>query len=277
MSTASRRRLAQIVREPECDLAEAALLCCVEADPALDVEGQLLRIDALADRLRSTNRLPSGEAVHDARALGRFLADDLGFTGDTETYNDPRNGLLSEVLERRRGLPITLSILLLAIARRLRVPAYPIALPGHVVVGVIGEAGSDRPVVVDPFHDGRLVDEPELASRVRALTHGQLGFRRAMLRPTPAPALIRRVLNNLTRDFTSAGSQTDALWTVELKLLLPGSVPDDHRVLGELLVALGRFDEAADAYEAYVELVDGDAPDITEVSRQAIRARAKLN
>lgn len=273
MPSASRQRLSRIVRTADCDLAEAALLCCVEHDPALDVDAQLLRIDALADRLRSGGWAPIGDPAADARAIGSYLSETLGFTGDTESYNDPRNALLSEVLERRRGLPITLSILYVALARRLDVRAWGIGLPGHFVVGVAGE---ERPVVIDPFRDGRLLDETELGRRVHELTGGRVAYSRNMLRPTPPAAVIRRVLNNLTRDFTNATAYGDALWTVELKQLLPGTVPDDHRARGELLLKVGRFDEAAEAFEAYVAEAD-DPPDALEVSRQAIHARAKLN
>lgn len=273
MPSASRRRLARIVRTADGDLAEAALLCCVEHDPALDLEAQLLRIDALADGLRSSGFVALGDPVSDARALAAYLYGTLGFTGDAETYNDPRNGLLSAVLERRRGLPITLSILYVAIGRRLRLPVFGIALPGHFVAGV---GGADRPVVIDPFHDGRLVDEAELTEWIPQLTGGRLAFSRNLLRPASPAAVIRRLLNNLTRDFTSSNAYADALWTVELKQLLPGTVPDDHRARGELLLKVGRFDAAAEAFETYVIEAD-DAPDAVEVSRQAVHARSKMN
>lgn len=273
MPSASRKRLSRIVRTADCDLAEAALLCCVEHDPSLDVDAQLLRVDALADGLRTGGFAPLGDPAADARSLATYVSGDLGFTGDRESYNDPRNGLLSEVLDRRRGLPITLSILYVALGRRLHLPIFGIALPGHFVVGV---GGGDRPVVVDPFHDGRLVDEPELTEWIPQLTGGRVAYSRNLLRPSTPATIIRRVLNNLTRDFTTSNAYADALWTVELKQLLPGTVPDDHRARGELLLKVGRFDEAADAFETYVLEAD-DAPDTVEVSRLAIHARSKLN
>ena len=273
MPSASRRRLSRIVRTADCDLAEAALLCCVEHDPSLDVDAQLLRIDALADGLRSSGFEPGADPVADARGIASYLRDTLGFTGDVASYHDPRNALLSEVLDRKRGLPITLSILYVALGRRLGVRTWGIGLPGHFVVGV---AADERPVVVDPFHDGRLLDEADLGARVRELTGGQLAYSRNMLRPIAPAAIIRRVLNNLTRDFTTANAYADALWSVELKQLLPGTVPDDHRARGELLLKVGRFDEAAEAFESYIAEAE-DPPDAVEVSRQAIHARAKMN
>lgn len=273
MTVSSRDRLARLVRRPDADLAEAALLCCVEADPSLDVDGALLRIDALADGLR-TSGFHASDPMADAQALATYLAGRHGFRGDEDTYDDPANALLSEVLNRRRGLPITLSILYVAIARRVAVPAFAIGLPGHVVTGV---GGGERPVVIDPFHGGIALDEEALARRVDTATGGRLGFRRAMLRPASTAMVVRRLLNNLTRDYSRAGRSRDALWAVELKLLLPNRVPADHRTRGNLLEQLGRYDEAAAAYEAYLEVVPAAAGDADEARYAAVRNRARMN
>lgn len=268
----TRQRLLRLVRRPDADLAEAALLCAAELPGSHDVDTTLLRLDALADDLRSRGFVP-GEAEDDAAALTEHLGVRHGFHGDHEDYHDPANALLGEVLDRRRGLPITLTIVYVAIGRRLRVPVYPIALPGHVVAGI---GGDERTVVIDPFHGGPQLGEADLTRRVEQTTGGRLAFRRSMLRPSPAVNMVRRLLNNLARD-TTADRPRDALRAVDLKLLLPNRLPDDHRVRGELLGRLGRFDEAAAAYERYLEVVTEDAPDREEVRRAAIRSRARLN
>ncbi|MDX1621785.1 MAG: transglutaminase-like domain-containing protein [Nitriliruptorales bacterium] len=273
MSLATRRHLARIVRQPDCDLAEAAALCCIESDPSVDVDATVLRVDALADGLRSRGFEPL-EPVTDAKALTAYLHGTLGFTGDVIDYHDPDNALLTRVLDRKRGLPITLSVLYVAIGRRLGISTFGIGLPGHFVAGIGAE---DRPVVVDPFHDGTLLDERAITERVHAATGGAVQFTRSMLRPATPATIVRRILNNLTRDFTNRSEYADALWTVELKLLLPGAPPDDHRARGELLLQLGRFGEAADAFETYVEGAPDDAPDRDEVAARAVRSRAKLN
>jgi regulator of sirC expression with transglutaminase-like and TPR domain len=273
MAEDPRQRLLRLVRRPDADLDEAALLCAAELSGDLDVDATLLRLDALADDLRSRGFV-AGEPTLDADALTHHLAVRHGFSGDSEHFHDPANSLLDAVLERRRGLPITLSIVYVAIGRRLGVSAYPIALPGHVVTGI---GGADRPVVVDPFHAGRRLDEAAISERVTELTGGRLSFRRAMLRPTPAVNVVRRLLSNLTRDLTRLERYADALTTVDLRLLLPNRLPDDHRVRGQLLGRLGRFDEAAAAYERYLEVVSEDAPDREEIRRAAISSRARLN
>jgi regulator of sirC expression with transglutaminase-like and TPR domain len=274
MSDATRARLAQLVRRIDADLAEAALLVAAEAAPDLSVDATLLRIDALVDTLRVDGFRAAGDPAVDAAALADALGAVRGYRGHDPGARVPDDALLHRVLDRRVGLPITLSILYVAVGRRLHVPAFPIALPGHVVVGV---GGGDRPTVVDPFHRGVELDEAAVADRVHASTGGQLGFRRAMLRPASPAGIVRRLLNNLTHDYHAVGAHRDALWTVELKQLLPGPVPADDRVRARLLDQLGRFDEAAEAAEAYLEAAGPEAEDAEEVRRSAIRSRARLN
>lgn len=273
MSDTASHRLVTLVRRADADLAEAALLCATGCDPEVDVDVQLLRVDALADQLRTaTTELGRGEAA--ARALARHLGGELGFHGDPARFHDPESSLLHRVLDTRQGLPITLSILYVAIARRLDVPAWPIALPGHVVVGV---GDGERPQVLDPYHGGQVLGEAQLRDRVGAATGGRVAYRRAMLRPTPAVTMVRRLLNNLTRDLLAAEQPATALWTVEVKLALPNHVPEDHRERGELAAATGRFDVAAAAFERYLELSSGDDEDRRRARRAAIEARARMN
>lgn len=274
MSEASRTRLARSVRRSDADLAEAALLVAAEARPDLSVSASMLRLDALADVLRTGGFRATGTPHADGPRLAGEVGATLGFRGHEPGGRVPEDALLDHVLQRRRGLPITLAIVLVSLARRLDVPAFPIALPGHVVVGI---GGGERPVVVDPFHGGIELDEAALAERVERTTGGQLAFRRAMLRPASPPDVVRRLLNNLTHDYTRAGRPRDALWTVEVKQVLPHRVADDDRVRGRLLDQLGRFDEAAAAYEAYLTTVGDAAADAAEIRRAAIRARARMN
>lgn len=273
MTVPGPEQLVRLVRRNDADLAEAALLVAAGCDPALDVEVALLRVDALADQLRPS-ALADQPLTVAAQGLADHLGGELGFRGATARYHEPDSSLLHRVLDSREGLPITLSALYVAIARRLRLPAYAIALPGHVVVGL---AEGDLPVVLDPFHGGVQLDEPELVERVRTATNGRLTYRRAMLRPSPAVNLTRRMLHNLTRDLGAAGRLDEAVWTVHTKLALPNRLPEDHRDLGDLEVRRGRFDLGAAAYERYLELTRGDDPAREAARRAAVDARARMN
>jgi len=260
-----------VVRQADADLAEAALLIEVEADPDLDVEITLLRIDALADAFLTT--WGGGDADAGADALRSFMFGQQGFTGQREDYHHPDNALLSRVLERHTGLPILLSVLYTSVARRAGLAAWGIAQPGHFYVG-IGDTA--RPIVLDAFDDGRPVSHDELAERLRVATAGRVKFARAQLRPVSPAMTVRRILNNLTRDYTNRGEVDNALWSIELKMVLPNTIPDDHKARGELLSHVGRYAEAANAFEHYLDL-SPDTGDGDDIRARAIRARAKLN
>ncbi|MFA9444294.1 tetratricopeptide repeat protein [Egicoccus sp. AB-alg6-2] len=267
----TRSRLVSLVRRHDADLAEAALLVGAEAHPDLDVDRALLRLDALADGLRASG-FRAGDPDTEAAALRTYLGHAHGFRAAPGPA--PDTVLLPDVLDGRAGVPVTLTMLYVSIARRVGIKAYPIALPGLVVVGI---AAGERPLVIDPSRGGAPLDHDQLAQHVHRATTGQLGFRRSMLRPSPAVNVVRRQLNDLTRAYLAEQRHLDARWAIELKLLLPNRMPDDHRVHGELLAQVGQFHLAAQAYESYLELVGPDASDAEEVRRAAIRARARLN
>lgn len=272
MSLWTRQRFAELGRRPSCDLAEAALLCCAEVEPDVDIDAELLRLDAYADQLLTTGFRP-GDAHANAHALGRFLGDDLGFTGDVADYHDPQNGLLTRVLDRRRGLPITLAIVYEAVARRAGIRAFGVNAPGHFLLAVQGHDERRAPAILDPFHGGEVLDEAGADARVQRATQGLGRFTRTLLRPSPPAVVLRRLLNNLTRDFLHRGDAEDALWTVELKRLLPDTGEEDLRAVSELLIQLGRYLEAAELIED--EVGRGDVDD--GLVHLAIRARAKMN
>lgn len=274
MSEASRAAFAATVRRDPVDLARACLLLAEEAEPGLDAQAAVRRLDELtaaaAEHLRGrTGPRDLAEGLH--RALG----DGAGFSGVAQEAGELRSSLLHHVLRRRRGLPILLSVVWLEVARRLGVPAHGVGLPGHFVVGV-GEPG--RAQLVDPFHGGRLLGVDEADARVRALA-GR-GLMPGDLDPTPADALLLRVLTNIralsARPDPSLVLTRTHLWSVELALLLPRHPAALRRERGEVLARLGRFAEAADELSAYADAVrpvDADAARVVALAARAARAR----
>ena len=144
-------RFHEIAARPEAalDLSEAALLIAREEYPDLDVGLYLARLDGLGSALRER----AGGAGMDATlaALNRLLFEDQGFRGNTESYYDPRNSFLNDVLDRRTGIPISLSTVYMEVGRRGGIEMEGVGLPGHFVVRV---ATPDAPLLVDPFHGG---------------------------------------------------------------------------------------------------------------------------
>jgi hypothetical protein len=260
MSAASRRRFADVVRADRVDLGLACLLVAAEVDHDLDVDDSLATLDELAAHCRQA--VPPGAApAAAARGLGAVLGERLGFAGRPEDYADLRSSLLPEVLRRRRGVPILLSVVWTEVCARLDVPAWCSSLPGHVVVG-LGDP-DDEHVVVDPFAGGLPV-----------ATDG--------LRPWSEVDLVTRVLTNVRalaqRQGPSLEAARTALWAVELSLLLPRHDADLRRERGELLVRLGDHVAGAEALEEYALLVDDVDPAAAERCRRGARqARARLN
>ncbi len=299
MNEAYRERLGTMVRDPACDLAEAALLCCMHAQRDLDVAVALRRIDALAEGLRASGFQPqsrqgrgrcggtSEAATADARALAGYLAGGLGFSGE-ETTHGPRDGLLTTVLEHRCGPPTALAIVYIAVGRRLALRVFGIDTPGPLFVGVGGgapDSAATRPAVIDPFHHGAILDDAMLAEQVRAETAGQASYQRSMLRPASPPVIIRRLLDDLTTGHLEQGDGRSALEAAHLKRRLPGSGPGDVLAVGQLLALLGRYRESAETLEDYLTEVVGElelaatagGPELAAMARVAGRARSKMN
>jgi regulator of sirC expression with transglutaminase-like and TPR domain len=247
MTAASRQRFAALVREDEIDLGLACALIAVEADPSLEADAAVQGLDDLAARLPAT-----GTGYDRLRAV-------LGeFHGDAEDFADLRASLLPEVLRRRRGLPILLSVVWLEVARRAEVDAFGASMPGHYVVG-LGDPDGDH-TVIDPFRGGRPVTLTAPPARW-----------------TEVPTLLR-ILTNVRTWAGSADRIRTALWATELALLLPGHPAELRAEHGRLLARTGDYRRGADELEAYADVVDSlDAETATAVRREARMARARLN
>ena len=275
--SATRRRFAEVVRSEPVDLGLACLLVGGEVEPSFDVDRPLAVLDALASTARP--HVPRGSGVAAAaEGLRVALGEQAGFAGFAEDYSDLRSSLLHEVLRRGRGLPLLLSVVWLEVAARLDVPAYAVALPGHVVVG-IGDA-EDEHVLVDPFAGGRRLTPDEVAERVRLATGGPV--LPGMLAPVDPADLLLRLLTNVraltARQAPSLEVSRTRLWAVELSLLLPRHPLELRRERGELLVRLGRHLDGAEELETYALVVEEADPAAAEVARREGRlARAQLN
>lgn len=277
MTAASRARFAEVVRAEPVDLGLACLLVGCEVEPELDVDLPLALLDAhaAAARARVPRRARPREA---AEGLRIALGEQAGFAGSGQDYADLRSSLLHEVVLRQRGLPLTLSVVWTEVAARIGVAAYPVALPGHVVVG-IGDP-DDEHVLVDPFAGGRLLHDDEVQERVRAAT-GR-GATDDDLRPARPEELLLRLLTNVraltTRQDRLLESARTRLWAVELALLLPRHPVALRRERGELLVRLGDHLGGAAELEALgAVLEDADPVQAEVVRREAGLARSRLN
>jgi regulator of sirC expression with transglutaminase-like and TPR domain len=183
------------------NLARGALLIALEEYPRLDVEGYLDELEDLATRVEarcSANEPPVFRLGHPHAEM--FDVD--GYRGDPQNYYDPRNAYLNEVIDRRVGIPITLSIVFLHVATRLGFTAFGVGLPGHYIVKVQFELNE---VYVDPFHNGTTLTMPEIGALLRQVTGGQGQLGREHLRAWNGRETLTRVLANLQSMWMRAG------------------------------------------------------------------------
>ncbi|MFE9772778.1 tetratricopeptide repeat protein [Streptomyces sp. NPDC005931] len=268
-----RRRFAEEARSERPDLSTLCLLVGAEADGTLDeagMDGAQVELDRLAGRLPYRPGAPGAWA----HALRELLGGRYGFHGTPGDYRRLESSLLHEVLRRRRGLPILLSVVWLEVARRVGAPVYGVALPGHFVVG-FGEA--EEQVLADPFAGGRVLTGADAELLVVGATGAPLDA--SMLTPADPLDVVLRILNNIRAWAAARPERSDvSLWAVDLSLLLPSHPARLRYERAQLLVQRGDFLDGADELEAYAEILAAvDGPAAERVRGQARAARALLN
>jgi regulator of sirC expression with transglutaminase-like and TPR domain len=233
-------------RREQIDIAHAALVYAREAYPDLDVDSYLRRLDEMADAVR-----PRLNQRHPISAFRDFLFGELGFRGNQEDYFDPRNSFLNQVMDRRMGIPITLSVIYLELARRLELPVVGIGLPGHFIVRYDGD---QEPIYIDPFNGGVTMNLEDCRQRVTEISNGRLPFKASFLEPLTARQVLTRMLRNLKGVYVARGEFDAAVSVVEKMILLNPSVTEEIRDLGVLYYYAGRKLKAIGCLERYVEL-----------------------
>jgi regulator of sirC expression with transglutaminase-like and TPR domain len=269
-----RERFATLVAAPSCTLDRAALEIARIGHPDLDPTPTLGHLDALADGVRPRLTRAASPAAA-ARLLARHLFEDCGFHGNRADYYDPRNSFLNDVVERRTGLPISLSVLAIEVGRRLDIPIEGVGFPGHFLVRV---AGPGSPVLLDCFQGGIPVEPDELLSRLRSLAETSGGPDFAQVPPrflegAPTPAILARMLRNLLRIYLEQRAHPQALAAVDLLLVLAPRSAEDLRTRARLYEALECFASAADDLRRYLALTPR-ADDAAEVRKALGRLSA---
>jgi regulator of sirC expression with transglutaminase-like and TPR domain len=236
------------------------LLAREVAYPELRPSEYLAQLDALAEQARP--QVSAGETIEaQGAALAHFLFETVSFRGNRDDYTDPRNSYLNQVLERRLGLPITLSVIYLHLAEALGVPAFGVGLPGHFIVGVAGVEGTNY---VDPFNAGRPLSLADCAALVQGAIGPQASFDPAWLRPTPPRDIVARMINNLRGFYVSVEDWPRAIAVMERLRALQPHQAAHVRDLGVLHYRAGALRHAAKLFNTYLARSPG-APDAEAV------------
>ena len=260
------------VDRPDRDisLAGAALALSRIEHPELDTSRYLGHLDELAHAIeRSRSAASPVERLH---GLREYLFEEQGFKGNRTDYFDPRNSFLSDVLDRRMGIPISLSLVLIEVGRRLGLPMEGIGLPGHFITGVRLD---DAPILLDPFHGGTILT-PEAC---RELVSKALGKRVRLTEATFAPVgnrqFLARMLANLKGIYWRTEQWDKAVRVSDHLIVLDPKAGTERRDRGVALAKAGQYQRGLADWERYLTEFP-DAPDNVEMRGHLRRVRQKL-
>jgi regulator of sirC expression with transglutaminase-like and TPR domain len=267
-----------LVAREDFDLARACLHLARDEYPDLDAERCIGTLDAMAATIRG--RL-AADAFAEQRvaALNHHLFVEQGFRGNADAYYDPRNSYLNEVLERRLGIPITLSIVYMEVGRRVGLALQGVSFPGHFMVKLRVRRGE---LVLDPYAGGLPRGSAELRERLREVMPGRLADGADLdpyLAATPPRQILARVLRNLKSVYMKAGDADRSLAVANRMLALLPDALEELRDRGTIYAHMGAFRAALEDLQSYLRRRP-DAPDATDVRARVVElaaACARLN
>jgi len=273
----ARAKFAEMVARNENDLEldRAALLIAAEEYPHLDVEKYLDQIVAFADLAGARDDVQADPLTRIMR-LSNLFFDELGFHGNVEDYFDARNSFLNDVLDRRTGIPITLSVLYIEIARRIELKLFGVGMPGHFIVKFVE---GDHEILIDPFNSGRLLSEEKCREIVEEMYDGRMKFHPAFLYAVTKKQILMRMLQNLKGIYAQSGDHHKTMGAIERALLIDPGAVNEIRDRGLVYSGMERYAAALADLEEYLRRAPqaADAKEIKERIKQLRQKQARLN
>ena len=254
-------RFGALVRAESVPIGEAALVAASALGHRAPVAAGLERLQALADDVPGS----------DLGSVTQHLFGTVGLRGDDTTYYAPANSLLPDVLDRGRGIPITLAIVAADVARRKGLTATIVGMPGHVLLGD-GEAPTQW---CDCFNGGQWLDPLGARARFAAIHGRHAPFDPRFLRSISDAAALARMIGNLVSIYGNEGDGRGLVRALLLRSQISGVADRERRQLAEALTSVGRFQEAAEVWDREAHDADGDDAERARVA--AAQARANLN
>ena len=269
---------AEIVSREQFNLAEASLMLAQDVYPDVDIPGYVGQLDRIAEAIR--RRIASDAfAEQKVRALNYYLFNEMRFSGNIDEYYDPRNSYLNEVIERRTGIPITLSILYIEVGKRLGLNLKGVSFPGHFLVKLSVKRGQ---LVLDPFTGGEAQSEADLRQRLAQVLPSEKAEQAQLdqyLEPATPRQIIARVLRNLKNIYMQSGKLEQALAVMHRMLLVMPESAEELRDRGLLYQRLECFRPALSDLQNYLRRRP-EAPDAAEIRGKLVELResaARLN
>jgi regulator of sirC expression with transglutaminase-like and TPR domain len=222
-----RQLFTEAVTGPEhrLDLARAALLIASEEYPGLDSLRYIAKLEVMAAAVRPAVTMTDDPAWK-IRSLNTYLFEERGFRGNTEDYYDPRNSFLNDVVDRRLGIPITLSVIYMEVGRRVGIPLQGVGMPGHFITKY-AEPGED--IYIDPFNRGRILSREACEELIQQLHGEPVPFQESFLAPVSKKQILARMLMNLKAVYIHNQNHLKALSVVERLLIIQPDVEQEEK------------------------------------------------
>ena len=267
-----RREFTRLISRPEedLDLGRAALVVAGEEYPSLEVDEHLRTLDRFAEEVRA--RTGAGmPAVEQASILGRYLFAEQGFQGNSADYYNPENSFFNRVLERQTGIPITLSLLFIEVARRVGLRCRGVGMPGHFLVGLEGED-----VYFDPFNGAPPLTPGDCRRLAEQLFGERLSWNDGYLAPCTKYEFLFRMLNNLKVVYERTDEPQKALGVAQRMILVNPEAKYLHRDIAVLHYQAQQYRAAIASLETYLR-ESPDAPDASDAKSWIQSIRTTLN
>lgn len=273
----ARRRFGEIVsgEDRDINLGEAALLIAAHEYSHLDVGFYLGELDAYGARGRTLINVEVND-IEVILAFNSFFFKRLRFSGDTENYYDPRNSFLNDVIDRKKGIPITLSVVYMEVARRIGFTIDGVGMPMQFLVKRSRRSGD---IFIDTFNNGRVMTEGECGDLLAKVSDGRIEVKPEHLAVVTKKQILTRMLSNLQGIYMRRGDHVRALEAVELSLIVDPNSALHVRDRGLLRAAMGQTSKALEDLETYLAFApdEYDSHRIREQIGYLRRSQARLN
>ena len=251
--------------EEQIDLGRAALTIALPEYHNLDCLEYLHRLDDLAVEVMDRSGADA-DGFHSIAALNFVLFSQHGYRGNREAYYEPENSFLHRVIERKTGIPITLSVLYMEVARRVGLAVQGVGFPGHFMVKT--RIDNDE-IVIDPFNGGEIKSQEDLTRMLQEMYGGKVGFRAEFLAPVTKRQILQRILTNLKAIYAKVNDLVKTLGVLDRLLILDPDSAEDTRDRGVIYGRLECFGQAKEDFERYLQLAP-DAQDAAAVREQLV-------
>lgn len=260
------------IDDERIDLLRAALTFARIEYPQLESAPYIAQVEALSRRVASKIDDP-GDPVHCIAALNHILFEEEMFRGNTADYYDPRNSFINDVLERRLGIPITLALLYMEVARRSGFQLFGVGMPGHFMLKHYDVDG--RSFFIDAFERGSVLSEEDCKRKIESIHAGQIKLRPEFLLIVTRRQMLTRMLNNLRTIYLSRRDFRRAVQVVDLILVIYPRSPEDVKQRAALRYNLHDYKGALSDFEEYVKMAP-DASDADEIRHTALGLRRSM-